>query len=1507
MLKAKILFGISLIFLFVFSILFFSLVSSDEPIEGDTIHSRTANTNTYRTPDNQFKTVYYSGAVNMPNQQGKYTPFNDVVNVSWKSGAIQYDWYDKSFRLKPLIIYNNNTYTIAQVKQAYPNVDLKSFIEKPNGKAKFSFNISGIPDSIKDNINFIVFQLDGATNLSWDDVSRVGTSIFLPDNIELSYQDLVDSGFTLNLVNKTYLKIGNVSGQNSLWLDPVASYNYSDETNIFALGCDEEGGDSPPPADGPIPTGCDNTPTDITSRAELNADDNSKLSFDFPEFNTLSYEWQVFYAQIQQNTNDITNMTWLWNGESGGSSNTVEVYIWNQSSSGWVLSGSVNSATDADIIYSTNSNSSDFLNSTNFTHYLAQSVWDDTSQDGQTDFVSLSVTYDALVVNTPTSSQEILNNLSTVLNTSQAGYNQTIWYTWNTGIINTTLCTDSLECQGTITFPRQGYYNLTVYANKTDGTETSQTVSDLFVGSGTDYDFSAAYDGDQMKAFEGASGDGWTGCDITGSFNWGNPTTLNIDSSEPILDCMGTLTDISTDSDLDTNDGNRNFHEIDNSAIDGGGGFIFVANPDEDASNLTFMSWTIDVTSGDSNDLFSRFLLWNNTGSEWFQCAPKEDTGLRNCVISSSTTDFVNDSGQIHLGVFGDWDGETGFDRDIGIDYVALTIKSQDSNTAPTVSLVLANNTNFSVSSINLSYNYTDDNDFVNNITLFIDDVTNESRGIQTDLDTNLNFTITIADGTYTYLVSVTDSDGSITNSSTNTFTVDTTAPSVNIIIPPDTASYDVNEIDLNYTVSDLGVGLDTCLYQNDTDANVTIACGTNATISQGTDGTYSVTVCANDTLGNLACDTNTWTISTTAPAITLVSPFDGMNPQWFQSGTDVSFNFTASDANGVDTCSLYGNWTGSFILNLTDTFGSDTSVDVSEGNFTQTIPEGFFDWNVFCNDTNNDDSFASSNFTFGIDETTPLANLTHPLNITYTTTSLDINFTSSDTNLDTCFFTDDGITNTTLNCNNRSYTASQGSTTITLFVNDSANNLNESSVTFFVDSINPLVDIIFPATSETYSTLFDYNINYTISDTNLDTCWWTDDDGGVNITITCGNNITGPWSEIFTSVIVYANDTLNNINSSSINFTIDATFPQIEIDSIDTTAGSQNFDADYILTETNPDSCFYSVFNSSGGIDGLLENITITCGTNLTTVTVSDFATFNLTIYAIDLAGSENSSTQEFTTTASAPAAPGGGGGAAPEAEVPFIGVQEAETSEIFEELSLGIVYAVLNNYCSELLTDEPLAIEDLSDECRLKVDDLPILVGRLADLDVDIDQEDLRLLVDNYQDMLLFQGSTSRANVDRFGLFVSQLGLVTTLQLQPPSLDKIISIYEPEGRNRTIPITITSNKNLKSCQVISDTPDLTCEIEDENIIRVRYFLNNTDFSSKVFSGTIRVITDVPDIEIEEQSISITLRIINLAHPTFRNIGIAILVALAGGVFFIRKRSKKKFLKQAKEFISLK
>ncbi|MEK6880869.1 MAG: hypothetical protein AABY22_14715, partial [Nanoarchaeota archaeon] len=185
-------------------------------------------------------------------------------------------------------------------------------------------------------------------------------------------------------------------------------------------------------------------------------------------------------------------------------------------------------------------------------------------------------------------------------------------------------------------------------------------------------------------------------------------------------------------------------------------------------------------------------------------------------------------------------------------------------------------------------------------------------------------------------------------------------------------------------------------------------------------------------------------------------------------------------------------------------------------------------------------------NISYTPDTTFPLISMVFPANNSNSSNvNLKVNFTVSDSALQACWWTNtSGRTNQTLtNCgtNISGFTWIEGINNITVYSNDTSNNVNSTSVKFTLDTISPNVNITFPLNDSNPAST-SVEVNYTVNDNNgvgLNTCWWTNSSGMFNETITCGNNISQrTWFEGINNITIYVNDTVGNINSSSVKFT---------------------------------------------------------------------------------------------------------------------------------------------------------------------------------------------------------------------------------------------------------------------------------------------------------------------------------------------------------------------------------
>lgn len=295
----------------------------------------------------------------------------------------------------------------------------------------------------------------------------------------------------------------------------------------------------------------------------------------------------------------------------------------------------------------------------------------------------------------------------------------------------------------------------------------------------------------------------------------------------------------------------------------------------------------------------------------------------------------------------------------------------------------------------------------------------------------------------------------------------------------------------------------------------------------------------ADDNAGNIN-NTPIYTLTTTdttAPVVTLNLPVDNYN----SSSQDITFNGTVSDNVDIANVSLYGNWTGIWLLNETNSSGIN-NVDYI---FTKTISSGLgYIWNYYACDSLNNCNFSAANRTFNIDTVAPIINVQSPINTTYATSTIYFNATADEA-IDTWIvnYNSTNVTHTI----NTTLTVEDGFHHLLFYGNDSFGNWGvNDSIYFSVDATYPLLNITYPANNSYIDTTW-INITGTASDTNPDTVWINDTNFGTNLgTYTNWNFTNTSIAEGSYSVQVSANDTVNNTNSSVLHFVIDRTNPSI-------------------------------------------------------------------------------------------------------------------------------------------------------------------------------------------------------------------------------------------------------------------------------------------------------------------------------------------------------------------------
>ena len=248
---------------------------------------------------------------------------------------------------------------------------------------------------------------------------------------------------------------------------------------------------------------------------------------------------------------------------------------------------------------------------------------------------------------------------------------------------------------------------------------------------------------------------------------------------------------------------------------------------------------------------------------------------------------------------------------------------------------------------------------------------------------------------------------------------------------------------------------------------------------------------------------------------------------------TDITFfNWTITNYTELDTC----------LYSLND--ATNVSVGCTTNGTYITSTEGSNNILFWVNNTAG--NFNSTSITYIRDLPTPEVNITHPRNISYTSLPTYFNWTiQNHTFLDKCWYSLNGASNVTIaTClNNGTYiTSTEGSNNIFFWANNTVDEVDSDNTDFFVDSINPSIDLVSP--DENYywygqdsDSSFTTYLNWTSSDggVGLSNCWYSTNSTS-NMSLTCGDNVTLILDYGIYDISVYVNDTLGNYDSSTIN-----------------------------------------------------------------------------------------------------------------------------------------------------------------------------------------------------------------------------------------------------------------------------------------------------------------------------------------------------------------------------------
>ena len=290
------------------------------------------------------------------------------------------------------------------------------------------------------------------------------------------------------------------------------------------------------------------------------------------------------------------------------------------------------------------------------------------------------------------------------------------------------------------------------------------------------------------------------------------------------------------------------------------------------------------------------------------------------------------------------------------------------------------------------------------------------------------------------------------------------------------------------------------------------------------------------------------------------------------------------------------------------------------------------------------------------VDEIIPIITIIFPLlDSIFGLVAPNYNISIDELNLDTVWYSLNSGTNITFTgltgtINQALWDAlPEGNVLITFYANDSIGNLGFAEVTIKKDVTVPIITINNPQNNDIIGATAP-NYNFSIEELNLDTVWYTLNDGtnlpfmGLNGTINQALWDALPEGNIL--IKFYANDTLGRIGFAVIAITKDVTAPIITINNPQNNdligATAPNFDV--TIEEPNLDRVWYSL----NGSTNIIYEFNFYGGTGTVNQVIWDaLPGGNITIrfYASDLAG--NSGFQEVTvvkeiTQPSPPGIPG-------------------------------------------------------------------------------------------------------------------------------------------------------------------------------------------------------------------------------------------------------------------------
>jgi hypothetical protein len=477
---------------------------------------------------------------------------------------------------------------------------------------------------------------------------------------------------------------------------------------------------------------------------------------------------------------------------------------------------------------------------------------------------------------------------------------------------------------------------------------------------------------------------------------------------------------------------------------------------------------------------------------------------------------------------------------------------------------------------------------------------------------------------------------------------------------------------------------------------------------------------------------------------------------------------------------------------------------------------------------------------------------------------------------------------------------------------NDSAGNINLTSIKFGVSIYGPGVTLLSPIDNQWLS-----EANVTFNATAIDSdgvnfceLWGSWGSGWhKNETISLGNVTEASVStskNLSEGTYVWNFNCTDKIGYSSWaaeNFTLDVdhSAPIINITSPINGSSLTGIAAtiNYNISDRNIDACFFTLRDSSGNVHNYGENTSLTCSENGSRTLIfltGDIGNFTTFIYGRDKAGNENYNTVSFSTSGGVEAPPGGGGGGGggkkpAETEVVALIAPEGLTKK-YTDLERAIIYARVYEYVKkmnkkietiELTTRQILAVRDIFKQNGIHVVD-----------------NDVNLWLKNFKSELVEVVKVKSDDAKKYNLINSNLVKVTPFTLEPKRIS-YIWLYKPcLGGDRDFKYAVKANKQISKCDRIDGV--FKCEIKGDITAEVSYsqkIVLTENWAQNIWTGKIVYVSIANEIAYQD----ISVRAINLCYKSPYTLGMSfylfimiisgIMLAGGGGVLYWRKRRK--------------